>query len=177
MGWLSDADWKRVRETVPVCCVDILPTRRVSSVGTEAFKIGLILRDAMEIAPRWCLVGGRLLRNESLSDAIRRQVRQTLGELVHLDLPADPQPTYVAQYSNNRRDDGPFDPRQHALGLTFMLQIEGEPVAVGEALRFQWFDAHALPEASQFGFGQDHVIRACLARNILNVTPFRTSSD
>jgi ADP-ribose pyrophosphatase YjhB (NUDIX family) len=159
--WLSDEAWKQIQASVPVACIDVLPLR---VAGGAVREIGLIHRDTPHQGRRWCLVGGRLLRNESLAEAVGRQLRETLGSGVRFALPVDAQPAYVAQYFTSNRPDGPLDPRQHAIGMTFAVAIEGEPRPAGEAHAFQWFATAALPPADAWGFEQDRVARSVLAR-------------
>jgi hypothetical protein len=104
------------------------------------------------------------LRNEALADGIARQIRETLGPGVRFEVPRDPQPAYVAQYFTDRRATGNLDPRQHAIGMTFAVAIEGEVRCGGEAHDFAWFAVEALPGPDLWGFEQDRVARAVIAR-------------
>jgi ADP-ribose pyrophosphatase YjhB (NUDIX family) len=125
-------------------------------------KIGLIFRATPHQGERWCLVGGRLWRNETMAEAIARQLRETLGPGIAFSLDSDPQPQYVAQYFPAVRSVGTLDPRQHALTPTFVIPVTGDPVATGEAIDFRWFDPARLPDPHEFGFGQDLVVAGCL---------------
>jgi ADP-ribose pyrophosphatase YjhB (NUDIX family) len=160
-GWLESADWKRAQETVPIVCVDVVPIRLDGASAIE--KVGLIFRQTPHQGLRWCVVGGRLWRNESLAEAIRRQLRETLGDAIDYRLDVDPQPDYVAQYFPAAREGGTVDPRQHSLTPSFCVAIGGQPEPRGEAMDFRWFDRDRLPSAEEFGFGQDRVVAACLA--------------
>jgi ADP-ribose pyrophosphatase YjhB (NUDIX family) len=159
--WLSEALWKQVQASVPVTCVDILPLRLVDG---RVRDVGLIHRETPHQGRRWCLVGGRLLRNESLVEGVGRQIRETLGAQMRFALPPDAQPAYVTQYFTIERPEGALDPRQHAIGLTYAVALEGEARAAGEAHDFQWFAIGALPRPDEWGFEQDRVTRAVLAR-------------
>jgi ADP-ribose pyrophosphatase YjhB (NUDIX family) len=140
---------------LPIACVDVLVTRRGAS-GHE--ELGLIFRETPHQGRRWCLIGGRLLLNEPFSTAIIRHVAESLGREV-VCVPSRPvQPLFVAQYFPIQRDGDLFDPRQHAVGLTFLAKIGGTPRISGEALAFQWFNP------ALFGFEQDRVIQECLRR-------------
>lgn len=162
MAWLSEDDYRLIQNSVPIPCVDIAPLR-LSEEG--AIKgIGLIFRDTPHQGRRWCLVGGRVLRNETLAAAVSRQLRQTLGDTIRFQLDADAQPVYIAQYFPTRQPVGVVDPRQHAITMNYCLEITGQIVPQGEALEFRWFNPDSLPGAEQFGFEQDRVLRECLAR-------------
>ncbi len=157
--WLSFGDWRWIQGVLPIVCVDVLPIRR-SSQGVEA--VGLILRETPHQVRRWCTIGGRLLYGESLPEAVKRQVRETLGPRACTAPAPAVRPTYVAQYSPRRTEVFCLGPRQHAAGLTYCLELDGYIEPQGEALSFQWFAIKAIPW-KEIGFDQDWVIRACLA--------------
>lgn len=152
-GWLSAHEWLRVQQTMPITCVDVLP---VDQDG----RAGLILRDVPEAEPAWCVVGGRLRRAETLEEAVRRELRDTLS-VSPVEIPEEP--TVVTQYFPKPRPPHLYDPRQHAVSLLFGLQLEGEPIASGEAHDFRWVRPADFDDLS-FGFGQRPMIERCLAR-------------
>lgn len=160
--WLAAEEWGRVQQLVPIVCVDVLPLRRAAGSSDEAVEIGLIRRQTPHQGARWCLVGGRLLRNESLPEAICRQVMETLGPGAVVQPPVDLRPVYVAQYFSRPRVGELFDPRQHAVGLTYALMVSGDVRPQGEALDFAWFSPASLPPVEAFGFEQERVVAACL---------------
>lgn len=162
MAWLSDEEYRRVRETVPIVCVDVV-TVRVTPDATVG-EIGLILRDTPHQGRRWCLVGGRVRKDETLAEAAARHLHETLGPSIRFRLDPDPQPVYVSQYFTIRRPVGVIDPRQHSVAMNFVVPIEGEPVPAGEAYDFRWVSRSALPTSDEFGFEQDRVLRAVLER-------------
>ena len=164
--WLSDDDWERTQQTMPIACVDVLPVRMMES---DIRAVGLIYRDTPLHGNRWCVVGGRLWRDEPLGDAVTRQLRETLGEKIHFEIAAEPQPDFVVTYFTQPRSIGLHDPRQHALTLNFVVPIEGTTEVGGEAIDFRWFDLDALPKAEEFGFGQKRVVRECLLRRGITV--------
>jgi ADP-ribose pyrophosphatase YjhB (NUDIX family) len=135
-----------IQRSIPIACVDVVPLRVLDGVA----EVLLIRRDTAGEGLAWCLVGGRLTYDESLARAVLRQIRSTLGEHIHV-ASMDPHPNAVVQYLPGRIDGGPRDPRQHALGLTFLVHVEGHAQALGEAHAIGWFDVSALPD---MGFGQ-----------------------
>ncbi len=153
-GPLPEDEWRFVQGSVPIACVDVVVWRGSPSAGGR--DVGLILRDTPHEGQRWCLVGGRLLLDERLVDAVRRQVRDTLGTE---PLDVAPQPLHVAEYSRTATP-GPHDPRQHAIGMTWAVRLRGTPAPRGEGRDFRWFPEDDLPE---LGFGQQEVLRPVLA--------------
>src|SRR5579884_2882994 len=121
MAWLSDAEYERVRQTVPIVCVDIVSVRRGDDGRIR--EVGLILRDTPHQGRRWCLVGGRVRKDETLSEAAARHLRETLGPDVRFTLDRDVQPVYVSQYFPTRRPVGVIDPRQHSVAMNFILPV------------------------------------------------------
>jgi ADP-ribose pyrophosphatase YjhB (NUDIX family) len=162
-NWLAPDDWQWVQATVPIACVDVLPVRVVDG---RVARVGLIHRDTPHQGRRWCLVGGRLWRDESFADGAARQLRETLGDAVAFEPVApDQQPDHVAQYFSVARPDGLLDPRQHAVTIVFVVPLLGDAAtAGGEALEFRWFEPAQLPPPSAWGFGQDAIAAACLRR-------------
>ncbi len=160
-GWLSDQAWQAVQQKLPICCVDVLLTKRARS-GISA--VGLIHRHTPHQGCRWCLIGGRLLLNESLKAAIARQVRETLGAQAQCVLDSTAQPLLLMEYFSVRRERSLFDPRQHAIAVVFSARVRGPIKAQGEALDFRWFDLQRLPSAASFGFGQQKVVAECIRR-------------
>ena len=159
-NWLSAEDWKWVQDHMPIPCADVVPVRLDSTGQLE--KIGLIFRDTPHQGRRWCMVGGRMWRNESLADASVRQLHETLGPQVRFDIDPDRQPDFVVQYFTTERVIGFVDPRQHAITLAIMVPITGIIIPTGEAADFRWFDPDQLPPPSEWGFGQDRAVGKCL---------------
>ncbi len=158
--WLSDEDWADAQRRLPIACVDALPVR-LSGKGANIQSVGLILRHTPAEGDRWCLVGGRILYRETLSEALDRHVRITLGDRVSWNSLTSEQPLKVIQYFPERTPGYGWDTRQHAVAMTFAIDLDGDPVPQGEALDFKWFAAAELDEV-RFGFDQGTAVRACL---------------
>jgi ADP-ribose pyrophosphatase YjhB (NUDIX family) len=172
-SWLSPEDWKLIKSSIPVVCIDALPVRFSSNPRHDLRAVGLILRETPQ-GRKWCLIGGRLMHGESLSEALHRQVAEALGRHIKLFIGTDQQPLYIAQYSPARRRPFALDPRQHSVGLTYAVEMDGIPDLGGEAIQFEWFKIANVRRARQFGFGQDSVIKTCL-RLLKNCPTMRLS--
>jgi len=160
-GWLPEAEWRMLQQRIPVVCVDVLPLR---IAGACKIEVGFIYRQTPHQGRRWCLVGGRLLRNELLRSAVIRQIREALGSGVRCILSPPVEPLLVAEYFSREVRGSLLDPRQHAISLTFAVQVHGSIQPTGEALDFRWFSLDKFPNSNQFGFGQKRVILDCVRR-------------
>jgi ADP-ribose pyrophosphatase YjhB (NUDIX family) len=161
--WFPPEEWGWLQSVIPITCVDVLPVRFSRRGGLrKIFAIGLIFRETPNLGKRWCLIGGRLCYGESLLQGVRRQVRETLGSHARPLLRATQQPVHVAEYSPSGRSPFALDPRQHSIGLTYALEVQGRTSPAGEALKFEWFELDKIPRSADFGFGQDRVVGACI---------------
>jgi len=154
--WLSPDEYSFVRARVPILCVDVLlsPRGRPSAVG-------LIRRETYAGGSGWCLVGGRVLRDEHLGVAVQRHVASTLGVELRVD-PSTLTLRTVAEYFTEPGLGDFFDPRKHAVALTYTATCDGPPRPAGEALAFRWFEVSEL-RGVDFGFGQGDVVARALA--------------
>ncbi|MDZ8170731.1 DUF4916 domain-containing protein [Microbacterium xanthum] len=145
MTFLPRDQYELIERTMPIACVDFVPVRTTADGHRE---VGLILRDS-PFGQVWCHLGGRIHRGETIRDALQRHATDTLGTRLALD--DDPQPTRVHQWfpSDLQPDlaiDHGSDPRKHAIGLSFIVELDGDPSPQNEALDFAFVPADALPE-------------------------------
>jgi ADP-ribose pyrophosphatase YjhB (NUDIX family) len=149
MRFLPDDTYALVEQSIPIACVDFVPERWDYSGARGQKQFGLIRRQS-PFGEVWCHLGGRIGRGESIREALLRHADDTLG--VRLLLPADPQPSYVYQWfppDDRPADASVFrfgdDPRKHAIGLSFTVDLDGDPRPRNEALAFDWFSLAELP--------------------------------
>ena len=159
--WLPDDEWRKVQKCLPIVCVDVLPFRRAD---TEIHEIGLIKRNTPHQGVRWCLIGGRLQYSESLTEAAGREIRDALGDQVEYTMAGSGAPLKVVQYMPEPDKGEYFDPRQHAVSLTYGAELSGVFTPQGEALDFGWFPVSGMAEMDGIGFGQERLIIECLNR-------------
>jgi len=172
MNWIEEEQWNTIQRQIPIVCVDILAVEE-GSLADNRLRVGLILRETPHEGLKWCTVGGRLLHGESLQDGIRRQLEDALGTEIKFQTSLGLQPAYVAQYYPGTEVNPGFDgvdPRKHAIGLTFTIEISGTPKPQHEALDFQWFTVDELQANQEIGFHQKPVILACIDQNLLQRT-------
>lgn len=140
-------EWRWTQRHVPIACLDFMPIRTTAS-RLEA--VGLIMRDSPQ-GPGWSLVGGRMFHNESTEAAAARHLPLNLGPAVRFRALDWHRPDFICQYFTERREGFPLDTRQHAISLTYLVELEGEISPVNEAHEFRWFAPDALPERLSFG--------------------------
>lgn len=158
---LPRAMYRIVQRTMPIVCVDLLPVRYTAEGQVE---IGLITRRSTDgKRDALAMVGGRVLHGELLQEAIARHVHCTLGPDISWAAVALDHPDAVAEYAPRPRDRQRSDPRQHAIALTWRLELHGEPRPCGEARAFDWFQASAMPSADRFIPGHGGTVRQLLA--------------
>ena len=154
--WIPEELYKEIASRVPILCVDLLPLR----VGNR-LEVGLIRRQTPNGGEGLCLVGGAVLRNESIDDAVHRHVKFTLGEGFRV-VPHTLSLRQVDQYFTEAIPGRLQDPRKHAVSLVHTAACDGTAEPQGEAIDFEWFPADGLPQDSLFGFGQDTVVHRVL---------------
>jgi ADP-ribose pyrophosphatase YjhB (NUDIX family) len=152
---LSGEDYDFIKARVPILCVDVL-----LSPGSDPKRVGLIRRTTYDGGEGWCLVGGRVLRNERLDDAVNRHVLATLGDRIAIDRSTLKVGT-IAEYFSEPFEGDLYDPRKHAVAVTYTALCDGEAEALGEAVKFRWFDISEV-SGLDFGFGQGEVISRLL---------------
>lgn len=151
--------YEQIEKSIPIACVDFVPLRRRSTI-----EVGLIERES-PFGVVWCHLGGRILRGETVAQALRRHAVDTLD--VELALTADPQPDYVYQWfppavaPNDGTPHGD-DPRKQAIGLSFIVEMVGEPRPRNEALGFDYFALDSLPQP--LWPGTEYLVRTMLER-------------
>ena len=156
---LPAEDYERIKASVPILCVDVL-----LSPASDPRQVALIRRATYQGGEGWCLVGGRVLRNEHLPAAVERHVAATLSPAVRVDRSTLELGAVIEYFTEP--DLGEFyDPRKHAVALTYsaLCECTGKPEAMGEALEFGWFKINQLSEVN-FGFGQGEAVARVLEK-------------
>jgi ADP-ribose pyrophosphatase YjhB (NUDIX family) len=154
--WIPCDEYQQIQQRVPILCVDLL------LLGPSADAVGLIRRATYAGNEGWCLIGGAVGRNEALLSALARHVEDTLGPAVSYDL-ASLDPLAIAEYFTEPLAGQLHDPRKHAVALSYVGTLTGEPHVGGEATAFRWFGRSEL-ETVDFGFDQGRVVSRLLSR-------------
>lgn len=162
--WLSPDDLEQVRAQMPIVYVEAVPVR-VDAVGNVT-KIGLLLRQAADGTISRLIVSGRVIHGERVRDALLRHCEKDLGPLALPRIPVNPAPFTIAEYFPNGELTGFHDPRQHAVSLVYIVQVDGECEPTQEALDLAWFTPDEIVSAgliAQMTGGQDRLLRVALA--------------
>ncbi|MDO8517967.1 MAG: hypothetical protein Q7S26_01600 [bacterium] len=151
----------------PIPCVDGVAVRRRNGV-VEALAI---VRGTGKERGKWCSVGGKIRKNESKADALRRHFLTDLKCGIEMLVPWD-QPVIGLQCANqqdvgNNPDFGP-EYGKHTVSDYYPVRLLDEPefgkTVVGgqEAIGYAWFSKETLPPREAFGFDQGPKFIACL---------------
>ncbi|MCF4121847.1 NUDIX hydrolase family protein [Antribacter sp. KLBMP9083] len=149
-GHFSDTEWREISDRLPIACVDVLPV--VHDGEGRIAKVGLILRGS-PFGKVWCHVGGRLLIDETLAEAARREL-DAVDPSGAGALPR--RPFMVNEYFRELRPGLGHDPRKHAVAACFVATYpDDRPLTVtGEADDFAWYRTDDLPGDLWPGTGQ-----------------------
>lgn len=162
-GWLSDAELRHVRSELPIVYVNALPVR-INATG-QVTEVGLLLR-ADDGAMSRALVAGRVLRHETLRDALVRNLEKDLGMAAFPRVPVSPTPFTVAEYFPTPGFGTFHDSRQHAVALAYVVPVEGDCEPQQNALDIAWLtpeEAAADDIAAEMTGGQHVLLRQALA--------------
>lgn len=84
-----------------------------------------------EVGAKWDIVGGRISPTHPLMDNLQREIREETGlELTSI-------PTLIAAQDI-------IKPDKHVVRLTYLGEIEGEPVLDDEHVEYGWFTAQEI---------------------------------
>jgi ADP-ribose pyrophosphatase YjhB (NUDIX family) len=155
--WIPEPEYRFICDRVPILCVDVLP------LVENGRRFALIRRETYDGGTGLNLVGGGVLLDEPLDEALRRHLRATLGESVELELETL-RMVGVYQYFRDEREGQLHDPRKNAVSVTYSAGVSGRLEACGEALDVCVFDTATPPPLTDFGFGQGSVVYDALAQ-------------
>jgi len=75
-NFIPQNQYKDILEKVPICCIDMI----IEKEG----KVLLMKRKNQPAKGKWWVPGGRVLKNESLKDAVRRKAKEETGLIVDI---------------------------------------------------------------------------------------------
>jgi ADP-ribose pyrophosphatase YjhB (NUDIX family) len=163
-SWLAEEDLSWVRERVPLVCVDAVPVR-LDHLG-QIEKVGLLLRALPDTTVSRAIVTGRILRGETVREALWRHLAKDLGPDCDPSLPASITPFTVVEYFPDPHRTGFHDPRQHTVSLAYVVPVNGVCRPAEDALNFAWLTVDEVTSravVSEMSQGHDRVVRHALA--------------
>lgn len=164
-GWLSDFALDETRSRVPILYVEAVPVR-LDARG-EVEELGVLLRgNPVTGVMTRSLVSGRVLHNESIREALMRNLEKDLGPTAFPQIPASITPFTVAEYFPLPGVTPLYDSRQHAVALVYVVPVSGECDPRSDALELTWLSpAEALDTAllDEMEGGRGLLIRQALA--------------
>jgi 8-oxo-dGTP diphosphatase len=120
----------------------------IDAVIIKDNKVLLIKRGAEPFRDYWALPGGHIDWDETLKDAVRREVKEELGvEVTNL--------YQIGIYSDPKRH-----PKQ-SINVSFGAEITGEIKTGDDALEYRWYNLNQLPELA---FDHKMIIRDYINR-------------
>ena len=140
---LPPETFELVQRSVPIICVDLVVLRKVVQQGYEAL---LIKRKIYPERGTWCLIGGRVLKNETILGAIRRQALRELGVRVKILPPwSSSRPILVSEALR-------ADPQKHYVSLLYPVVITGGTIRDDgpEFDAVQWCTEKTIPRTMGF---------------------------
>lgn len=163
-SWLPADELSWVRERVPIVGVDAVPVR-LDHLG-QIQRVGLLLRALPDNTVSRAIVTGRILRGETVREALWRHLTKDLGPDCDPQLPASITPFTVVEYFPDPGRTGFHDPRQHTVSLAYVVAMNGDCRPAEDALDFAWLTvAETMSDAvvKEMSQGHDRVVRHALA--------------
>jgi ADP-ribose pyrophosphatase YjhB (NUDIX family) len=163
-GWLSPDELEALRGQVPIVYVDAVPVR-LDEQG-RVVEVGVLLRAMPDGTVSRAVVSGRVLYGETIRQALLRHITKDLGAEAQPRLPASPAPFTIVEYFPDPSITGFYDPRQHAVGLAYVVPLDGICRPSQDSLDFTWLspeEADTKEVRAEMTGGQDRLLRLALA--------------
>lgn len=145
LSWMTDEEYKLVTQKTPIPTVDMVVLRKNKNI----LETLLLIRKTGYEKGKWCIIGGRIFKGETLQEAINRHVSD-LEVQVSIIPPFSPDfPTWV---DSNPDQDKTKHSITHVYPVTIIrgnVREEGE-----EYSGFKWFPADQLPKMA-YGHKQE----------------------
>lgn len=143
--WIPDELFQAIQKTVPVACVDLIVLRRGRKNVAETL---LIKRKIYPEQGKWCLIGGRILKDEYTKDTIRRQAKEELGVSVKII------PPWSEKHPFAVFNDPVSDKQKHFVALAYPVAVVKDTLKPSgpEFKEARWFPLDKLPPAARIGF-------------------------
>ncbi len=141
--WMTNKEYELVTSKTPIPCVDLIILRK-SEEGI--IEVLLLIRKTGYGKGKWCVIGGRQWKGETLEQTINRQA-DDLNIKVKVIPPFEPNfPAWV-------NDDPSQDKTKHPCSITYPVKIiSGNVREEGEEYKgYKWFPVDKLPNGIAYG--------------------------
>ena len=139
---LSAEVYALMQKSMPIACVDLIVLRK----NLGKLEILLIKRKIFPEVGKWCIIGGRILKNESIEQTIARQAKRELGVAVQIIRPwSGQEPIGVFNVPL-------ADAQKHYISLMYPVAIRrGVVNELGpEFSEARWFPINKIPRVMGF---------------------------
>lgn len=117
----------------------------VNAIVMRNEQILLILRSATPFQGMWALPGGHVDFNETLKEAVARELKEETGL------------SMITAHLVDIADDPHRSPDQK-IALNYIVTVEGEPMAADDAQDYMWCDIDKIPD--ELAFDHKRIINA-----------------
>ena len=128
MTHIPAEEYKKILETMPIACVDVVIAHNKKAL--------LLCRKNEPLKNQWCFPGGRIHKNEKLEDAVKRKALEETGLKVRIGKKIG---TYEAFF-----EKGPFEDLKtgvHCIAVCFAAKPYGNDIKINRtSLEHKWFD-------------------------------------
>lgn len=152
ISWMSDEEYQLVTNLTPIPTVNLVILRG----GKNNREVLLIVRKTGYARGRWCMIGGRVWKGESLDKAIHRHVLD-LGIKVKIIPPFNSNfPIFI----DDRTDQ---DKTKHPISLIYpAIVVSGKIKEEGMEFKgYKWFPLDELPKIA---YGQKLQIKKTIEK-------------
>ncbi len=125
-------EYKKIVKQMPITCVDVV-------IMNHKGQYLLVRRKNQPLLGEYWVPGGRLLKNETLHDAVMRKVQQELGIKSHIVMPLGVYEDFFDKCPLN------VESGLHTISIVYLVILEGGDVQLDDQSDdWAWFDE--LPE-------------------------------
>ena len=167
-GFTPPAVYRLITAIQPLPCVDGIAVRRNQKREVEAMAIR---RGTGPEKGKLCSVGGKIIRNETIDECLRRQFRSDLRcevqVLVQWERPVVALQCAPTDEVGHNSGFGP-EYGKHTISLYYPVRLLSEPAFAStshggqEATAVEWYSLSNFPARSEFGYDQGPKFVACL---------------
>lgn len=128
---IERGEYLKILEIMPIVCVDLIIVHQD--------KYLLVKRKNPPAKDLWWFVGGRLVKNETLSNAAMRKAKEEVGLEVT--------PRRIVNVVETIFDDGPEGIPVHSVNICYLCVAHGSEVKLDlDHDKYRWVSANSIPK-------------------------------